>query len=78
MIPTTNALPRSRLNVEMKTKRTLHSSRRLNFNELTNATNLVLHSSNFALNRRCFMAVRYASALAVVFENLGLPLSNVM
>jgi len=30
-------------------KRTLHSSRRLSFNELTNAKNLVLHSSHFAL-----------------------------
>ena len=37
VIPTTNALPRWRLNVETKTKRTLHSSRRLSFNELTNA-----------------------------------------
>ena len=50
VIPTTNALPRWRLNVETKTKRTLHSSRRLSFNELTNAKNLVLHSSHFALN----------------------------
>jgi len=32
VIPTTNALPRWRLNVETKTKRTLHSSRRLSFN----------------------------------------------
>ena len=48
--PTTNALPRWRLNVETKTKCTLHSSRRLSFNELTNAKNLVLHSSHFALN----------------------------
>jgi len=38
VIPTTN--------VEAK----LHSSRRLSFNELTNAKNLVLHSSHFALN----------------------------
>jgi len=37
VIPTTNSLPRWRLNVETKTKRTLHSSRRLSFNELTNA-----------------------------------------
>ena len=37
VIPTINALPRWRLNVETKTKRTLHSSRRLSFNELTNA-----------------------------------------
>ena len=44
VIPTTNALPRWRLNVE--TKRTVHSS----FNELTNAKNLVLHSSYFVLN----------------------------
>jgi len=49
VIPTTNALPRWRLNVETKTKRTLHGSRRLSSNELTNA-NLVLHSSHFALN----------------------------
>jgi hypothetical protein len=41
VIPTTNALPRWRLNVE--TKRTLHSSRRLIFNELTNAKNLVMY-----------------------------------
>ena len=47
VIPTTNALPRWRLNVETKTKRTLHSSRRLSFNELTNAKNLVLHSIHF-------------------------------
>jgi len=33
-----------------KTKHTLHSSRRLTFNELTNAKNLVLHSSQFVLN----------------------------
>jgi hypothetical protein len=50
MIPTTNAVPHRRLNVETKTKRTLNSSRRLSFNELTNANNLVLHSSHFALN----------------------------
>ena len=50
VIPTTNALPRWRLNVEIKTKRTLHSCRRLSFNELTNAKYLVLHSSHFALN----------------------------
>jgi len=42
VIPTTN--------VETKTKRTLHSSRRLSFNELTNAKILVLHSGHFALN----------------------------
>ena len=46
------------LNVETKTKRTPHSSRRLSFNELTNAKELVLHSSHFALNRRCCTAVR--------------------
>jgi len=40
----------TKLNVETKTKRTLHSSRRLSFNELANATNLVLHSSHFAPN----------------------------
>ena len=53
VIPTTNAVPLWRLNVETKMKLTLHSSRRLSFNELTNATkkkNLVLHSSHFALN----------------------------
>ena len=51
VIPTTNALPRWRLNVETETKRTLHSSRRLSFNELTNnAKNLVLYGSHFALN----------------------------
>ena len=47
VIPTTKALPRWRFNVETKTKRTLYSSRRLSFNELTNAKNLVLHSSQF-------------------------------
>ena len=40
-----------RLNVETKTKRALHSSRRLGFNELTNAKNRVLHRSHFAGNR---------------------------
>jgi len=39
-----------RLYVETKTKRTLHSSRRLSFNELMKAKNLMLHSSHFALN----------------------------
>jgi len=63
VIPTTNALSRWRLNVETKTKRTLHSSRRLCFNELTNEKkkkkkNLVLHSSHFALNWSCCTAVR--------------------
>ena len=37
VIPTTNVLPRWRLNVETKTKRKPHSNRRLSFNELTNA-----------------------------------------
>ena len=37
VIPTTNFLSRWRLNVETKTKRTLHSSRRLSFNEPKNA-----------------------------------------
>ena len=55
--PTTNALPRWRLNVETKTKRTLYSSLRLSFNELTNAKNLGLHSSHFALNWRCCTAL---------------------
>jgi len=50
VIPTTNALPCRKLNVETKTKRTLRSSRQLSFNELMNAKNLVLHSSHFALN----------------------------
>ena len=50
VIPKKNALPRWRLNVESKTKHTLHSSRRLSFNELTNAKNLALHSSHFILN----------------------------
>ena len=45
---------RWRLNVETKTKRTLYCSRRLSFNELTNAKkNLVLHSSHFAVNVCC-------------------------
>jgi len=38
------------MNVVTKMKRTLNSSRRLGFNELTNAKNIVLHSSHFALN----------------------------
>jgi len=58
VILTTDVLPRWRMNVETKTKRTLHSSRRLSFNELTNAKNLVLHSSHFALNWSCCTAVR--------------------
>ena len=58
VIPKTNALPRWMMNVETKTKRTLYSSRRLSFNELTNAKNLVLHSSHFALNWRCCTAAR--------------------
>jgi len=33
VIPKTNALPRWRMNVEAKPKRTLHSSGRLSFNE---------------------------------------------
>jgi len=57
VIPTTNAVPHWRLNVETKTKRTLHSSRRLSFNELKNAKNLVLRSSHFAPNWRCCTAV---------------------
>ena len=58
VIPTTNALSSWRLNVETKTKRTLHSTHRLSFNELTNAKNLLLHSSHFAINWRCCTAVR--------------------
>ena len=58
----------------MKMKRTLYSSRRLNFNELTNAKKIlccILFLTDTAARRQ-------ASALAVVFENLGPPLSNVM
>ena len=33
-------------------------TRRLSFNELTKAKNIVLHSSHFALNWRCCMAMR--------------------
>ena len=40
----------SPLNVETKTKRPPHSSRRLSFNELTNTKNLVLNSSHFVPN----------------------------
>ena len=58
VIPMTNVLPRWRLNVETKTKRTLHSRQRLSFNELTNTKNLALYSSHFALNWRCCTAVR--------------------
>ena len=43
--------------LKTKTKRTLYSSRRLSFNELTKAKNLVLHSSHFALNWRCCTAL---------------------
>ena len=43
VIPTTNALPRWRLNVETKTKRTLHSSRRLSFNPLNAELNLICY-----------------------------------
>ena len=50
VIPTTNALPRWRLNVVTKTKRMLHCSRLLSVTELTNAENLVLHSGHFALS----------------------------
>ena len=57
VIPTTNARPHWRLNVETKTKPTVHSRHRLSFNELTNAKSLVLHSSHFALNWRCCTAV---------------------
>ena len=57
VIQTTNALTRWRLNVETKTKRTLYNSRRLSFNELTKAKNLVLHSSHFALCWRCCTAL---------------------
>ena len=67
VIPTTNALPPWRLNVETKTKRTLHGSWRLCSIELTNANNLMLDSSHFVLNWRCCTAVRKASALAVAF-----------
>jgi len=44
VIPTTNALPRWRLNVETKTKRTLHSSRRLGFNPSKAELNPICHS----------------------------------
>ena len=57
VIATTNALPRWRLNVETKRKRTLYCSLRLSINELMNAKNLVLHSSHFALNWRCCTAL---------------------
>jgi len=50
VIQTTNALPRWRFNVETKTKRTLHGSWSLSFNELTNAKNLELHSSHFVID----------------------------
>ena len=58
VIPTTNAPPRWRMNVETKTKRTLYSSRRLSFNELTNTKNLMQHSRHFALNWHWCTAVR--------------------
>jgi hypothetical protein len=47
VIPATNALPHWRLNVETRKKRTLHNSRWLSCNELTNTSNLVLQSSLF-------------------------------
>ena len=53
-----NALPRWRLNVETKTKHSLHGSWPLSLKELTNAKNLGLRSSHFALNCRCCMALR--------------------
>ena len=43
LIPTTNALPRWRMNVETKTKRTLHSSRRLSFNPLNTELNPICY-----------------------------------
>ena len=77
MIPTTNGLPRWRLNVEMKTKRTLYGSRRLSFSELTNAKKILCCVVAILLSTDA-AALRQASALTVVFENLGPPLSNVM
>ena len=59
VIPTTNALPRWRLIVEKKTKRTLYSSRRFSFNELTNAKKILLCMVDILLpNWRCCTAVR--------------------
>jgi len=52
--------------------------RAFRFNELTHAKNLVLHSSHFALNWRYCTVVHWTSVLAMVFENLGSTLSNVM
>jgi len=57
VMPTTNALRHWRLNVETKTKCTLQNSRWLSFNEFTNAKNLLLHSSHFALKWHCYMTV---------------------
>jgi len=56
----------------------LHSSRRPNFNELTNAKNLMLHSIYFALNWRCCTTVRSAKTLPIQFENIASLLSNLM
>jgi hypothetical protein len=78
VIPTTNSLPRWRLNVETKTKRGLHGSRRLSFNELMNAKKFWCCKVMLLSTDAAATAVRYASALAVAFESLGLPLSNVM
>jgi hypothetical protein len=50
VIPKANALPRWKLKVETKINRTLRSSSRPSFDELTNAKNIVLHSTHFALN----------------------------
>jgi len=85
VIPTTNALPLLRLNVETKTKRTPHSSRRLSFNELTKAKTLVLHSSHFAYFRTVLKQVlneehkfvSHDSDLNVTAEHQNLPLGTI-
>jgi len=49
----------SSLEVECRNEDETHAAQQsgLSFNELTNANILVLHNSNFALNRRCCTAV---------------------
>jgi len=52
-----------RLNIETKTKRMLHSDRRLSFNEVTNTKTHVLHSSNFALKWHCTIGERSSGGI---------------
>jgi hypothetical protein len=53
VIPTTNILSRWKLNVETKTKRTLHSSRRLSFNAKILCCIVAILLSNDDVARLC-------------------------